>query len=141
MSRQHALGLLVRIHPHPLPRNRTFLRGGQRRARLLAQRIRLRPRFPAVDRVNERVDFLSVHGFENVANRAEILAPWRCFRVNGPLACLLWLGVHIWYLIGFQNRLLVITQWAFSFVTRRRGAQLITGSEADLHKPNASAAA
>jgi NADH dehydrogenase len=38
--------------------------------------------------------------------------------------------VHIFYLIGFQNRLLVLLRWAFSFLTRRRGAQLITGAEA-----------
>jgi len=36
--------------------------------------------------------------------------------------------VHIWYLIGFENRLLVMTQWAFSFVTRGRRARLITGA-------------
>jgi len=36
-------------------------------------------------------------------------------------------SVHIFYLIGFQNRLLVLTRWAISFVTRGRGARLITG--------------
>jgi NADH dehydrogenase len=33
--------------------------------------------------------------------------------------------VHLFYLIGFQNRLLVVTRWTFSFVTRGRGARLI----------------
>jgi NADH dehydrogenase len=33
---------------------------------------------------------------------------------------------HLWYLIGFQNRLLVLIRWAFSFVTRGRGARLIS---------------
>jgi hypothetical protein len=33
--------------------------------------------------------------------------------------------VHLFYLIGFENRLLVSTQWAFSFLTRARGARLI----------------
>jgi NADH:quinone reductase (non-electrogenic) len=37
-----------------------------------------------------------------------------------------WLTIHLWYLIGFQNRLLVFIRWAFSFVTRGRGARLIT---------------
>jgi hypothetical protein len=37
-------------------------------------------------------------------------------------------SVHIFYLIGLQNRLLVLTRGAFSFVTRGRGARLITGS-------------
>ena len=62
--------------------------------------------------------------------RARAVADLNLVRVNGPLAWLLWLGVHIFYLIGFQNRLLVITQWAFGFLTRGRGAQLITGDEA-----------
>jgi hypothetical protein len=36
--------------------------------------------------------------------------------------------VHIWYLIGFQNRVLVLIRWSFSFATRGRGARLITGA-------------
>jgi NADH:ubiquinone reductase (H+-translocating) len=63
--------------------------------------------------------------------RARAVADLKFVRVNGPLAWLLWLGVHIWFLIGFQNRLLVLLSWGFSFVTRGRGAQLITGAEAD----------
>jgi NADH:ubiquinone reductase (H+-translocating) len=39
-----------------------------------------------------------------------------------------WLFVHLWYLIGFQNRILVLIRWAFSFWTRGRGARLITDS-------------
>jgi len=39
--------------------------------------------------------------------------------------------VHLFYLIGFQNRLLVVTRWTFSFVTRGRGARLISESAAD----------
>jgi NADH:ubiquinone reductase (H+-translocating) len=42
------------------------------------------------------------------------------------VAWITWLVVHIWYLIGFQNRLLVIIRWGFSFATRGRGARLIT---------------
>ena len=47
-------------------------------------------------------------------------------RLSGTLAWIVWLVVHIWYLIGFQNRLLVVIRWAISFVTRGRGARLIT---------------
>jgi NADH dehydrogenase len=36
-----------------------------------------------------------------------------------------WLIVHLFYLIGFQNRLLVLIRWTVSFVTRGRGARLI----------------
>ena len=48
-------------------------------------------------------------------------------RLSGFLAWLAWLVVHLFYLIGFQNRLLVLIRWAVSFVTRGRGARLITG--------------
>ena len=37
----------------------------------------------------------------------------------------MWLLVHLFYLIGFQNRLLVLLRWTISFVTRGRGARLI----------------
>jgi NADH:quinone reductase (non-electrogenic) len=47
-------------------------------------------------------------------------------RLSGTLAWLVWLLVHLWYLVGFQNRLVVLIRWAISFVTRGRGARLIT---------------
>jgi NADH dehydrogenase len=34
--------------------------------------------------------------------------------------------MHLWYLIGFQNRLLVVLRWSISFITHGRGARLIT---------------
>ncbi|HXG26935.1 MAG TPA: NAD(P)/FAD-dependent oxidoreductase [Candidatus Binatia bacterium] len=48
-------------------------------------------------------------------------------KTGGFLAWLLWLGIHIAYLIGFANRLVVLTRWAWSFVTHGRGSRLITG--------------
>ena len=45
----------------------------------------------------------------------------------GPLAWWLWLGVHIMYLAGFRNRLSVLLQWAWAYLTYQRGARLITG--------------
>ena len=47
--------------------------------------------------------------------------------LSGLLAWLAWLFVHIWYLIGYRNRLVVMITWAWSYVTYRRGARLITG--------------
>jgi NADH:quinone reductase (non-electrogenic) len=49
-------------------------------------------------------------------------------RQSGLLAWLLWLLIHIFYLIGFANRIVVITRWAFSFLTHGRGTRLITGT-------------
>jgi NADH dehydrogenase len=45
--------------------------------------------------------------------------------VSGFLAWVLWLGIHITYLVGFQNRVLVLTRWAFAYVTRGRSARII----------------
>jgi NADH dehydrogenase len=50
-------------------------------------------------------------------------------RFGGLLAWLLWIVVHIYYLTGFENRLLVVIQWAWSYATFRRGARLIVGKE------------
>ncbi|HUG29393.1 MAG TPA: NAD(P)/FAD-dependent oxidoreductase [Candidatus Limnocylindria bacterium] len=48
-------------------------------------------------------------------------------RTGGFIAWLLWLGIHISYLIGFANRLVVLVRWAWSFFTHGRGSRLITG--------------
>jgi NADH dehydrogenase len=48
-------------------------------------------------------------------------------RQSGFLAWALWLGIHIAYLIGFANRIVVITRWGWSFFTHGRGSRLITG--------------
>ena len=52
------------------------------------------------------------------------------FHLSGLIAWLTWVVVHLWYLVGFENRLLVFTRWAFNFVTHGRGAPLITGASA-----------
>jgi NADH:ubiquinone reductase (H+-translocating) len=62
--------------------------------------------------------------------RAAAVADIRGVRLSGFLAWATWLVVHVWYLIGFQNRLLVLIRWSFSFATRGRGARLITGASA-----------
>ena len=48
-------------------------------------------------------------------------------KMSGFLAWLAWLFIHIFFLIGFRNRALVLFDWAYSFLTFRRGARLITG--------------
>lgn len=45
---------------------------------------------------------------------------------GGTLAWLAWLFVHLYYLIGFRNRFMVFIQWAWSYITFKRGARLIT---------------
>jgi NADH dehydrogenase len=52
-------------------------------------------------------------------------------RLAGFVAWILWLVVHIYYLVGFKNRLFVVLQWAWSYLTFRRGARLIVGPEGE----------
>jgi NADH:ubiquinone reductase (H+-translocating) len=57
--------------------------------------------------------------------RRRAVADIKGVHVSGFLAWALWLGVHLFYLIGFQNRLLVLTRWTFSYFTRGRSARVI----------------
>jgi NADH dehydrogenase len=50
-------------------------------------------------------------------------------RIAGTVAWLFWLFLHIMYLVGFRNRVAVLGQWAYAYITFQRGARLITGRE------------
>jgi len=58
-------------------------------------------------------------------------------KLSGFLAWMTWLVVHIYYLTGFKNRLLVVLQWAWSYFSFHRGARLIVNKEwrSTVHKP------
>ena len=60
--------------------------------------------------------------------RAAAIAQIGKWHLSGYPAWLIWLFVHIVSLIGFRNRLIVMVQWAWAYVTYERGARLITGS-------------
>ncbi|HKW96218.1 MAG TPA: NAD(P)/FAD-dependent oxidoreductase [Bryobacteraceae bacterium] len=59
--------------------------------------------------------------------RAAAVADFGRIHIHGMMAWLAWLFVHLMYLIEFDNRLLVMTEWAYNYFTRNRGARLITG--------------
>ena len=61
-------------------------------------------------------------------------------RLSGLIAWLTWLLVHLWYLVGFQNRIVVFIRWSFSFATHGRSARLITDAEAteSRHEPRSA---
>ena len=59
--------------------------------------------------------------------RASGIAQFGKLHISGFIAWLAWLCVHIFFLIGFRNRLIVLIQWAWSYLTYERGARLITG--------------
>jgi NADH dehydrogenase len=58
--------------------------------------------------------------------RARAVADIKGLRFSGFLAWITWLFVHIFYLIGFENRLVVLLRWSYSYFTRGRGSRLIT---------------
>ncbi|MCG8454942.1 MAG: NAD(P)/FAD-dependent oxidoreductase, partial [Holophagales bacterium] len=88
-------------------------------ARRLARRTRGKPEgdapFHYVDKGNMAV-----------IGRRRAVADIRGFEITGGLAWLMWLFVHLMYLAEFQNRILVLVQWGWNYVTRNRSARLIT---------------
>jgi NADH dehydrogenase len=58
--------------------------------------------------------------------RAAAIAQFGKLHISGVLAWFTWLFVHIMFLIGFRNRIIVMLQWAWSYLTYQRGARLIT---------------
>ena len=60
--------------------------------------------------------------------RSAAIAQFGKIHISGFIAWLAWLFVHIFFLIGFQNRVLVFIQWAWSYFTYERSARLITGN-------------
>ena len=60
--------------------------------------------------------------------RGAAVADIKGVHLSGFLAWITWLVVHLYYLVGFENRILVFTRWGFSFVTRGRGSRLIIGA-------------
>ncbi len=59
--------------------------------------------------------------------RKRAVAQLGAFKVSGLPAWLLWSLAHVYFLIGFRNRLAVATNWAWNYVTFQRGTRLITG--------------
>ena len=59
--------------------------------------------------------------------RASAVGYFGTRQLSGLIAWLIWLFVHLMYLVGFRNRMVVLLQWAFQYSTFNRGARLITG--------------
>jgi NADH:ubiquinone reductase (H+-translocating) len=67
--------------------------------------------------------------------RAAAVARIGRMKLSGFVAWVIWVVVHIMYLIGFRNRVLVVMQWAWAYLTYHRGIRLITGDvELDLYR-------
>jgi NADH dehydrogenase len=67
--------------------------------------------------------------------RASAIADFGWLQLKGWFAWLAWLFVHIMNLVGFRNRILVLVQWAWAYVTYQRAVRLITGEECERDSP------
>ncbi|MEQ1808489.1 MAG: NAD(P)/FAD-dependent oxidoreductase [Terricaulis sp.] len=65
--------------------------------------------------------------------RKAAVADFRGFHLKGFIGWLVWCAAHIYYLIGFKNRIAVALDWTWSYLTFDRGARLITGDIEDEH--------
>ena len=98
------------------------IQGGKYAAAAIRHRLSGEPVPPF--RYSDRGDVAVIGRLSGVTNIGW-LGPFG--RQSGFLAWMLWLGIHIVYLIGFANRIVVVTRWAWSFLTHGRGSRLITG--------------
>jgi NADH dehydrogenase len=111
----------------PVPRvAQGAIQMGRRAAKSIADEIRGRPRKPFRYRT---------HGDLAVIGRYRAVAEFPWFTFSGVPAWLLWLFVHIMYLAGFRNRLTVLIQWGYAFVTWQRGVRLILRLKPGLPEP------
>lgn len=87
----------------------------------LARRIRA---LAAGRDFDEPFDYFDKGQMATIGRRRAVLEHGR-FRLAGWPAWLAWLVVHVYYLVGFRNRLFVVLQWAWAYLTYGRGARLI----------------
>ena len=64
--------------------------------------------------------------------RSKAIADIRGWKFKGFIAWLMWLFLHVFFLIGFRNRLVVMIEWFWAYITRERSARLITGDAEEL---------
>jgi NADH dehydrogenase len=93
------------------------IQGGTHAARTILRRIRGEPSEPFV--YHDR-------GSMAIIGRGSAICDIRGLRFSGPIAWLAWLFLHIFELIGFRNRLVVMIEWATAYFTRQRSVRLIT---------------
>jgi len=76
------------------------------------------------------------YGKLSVIGRNSAVVDFGLLRFTGIAAWLIWVFVHIYYLIEFDNKLVVMIQWGWNYFTRKRGARLITGKAVVLEEMN-----
>jgi len=108
---------------NPLPGvAQVAMQGGAYAAKVMRARVAGKPAPPPFHYFNK--------GEMAVIGRAAAVANIFDIHVSGLLAWLMWLFIHLMYIVEFQSRVLVFVQWGFEYLTFSRGARLITGEAA-----------
>jgi NADH dehydrogenase len=93
------------------------MQGGVHAARMIQRRIKDE---------QSRAFIYNDKGNMAIIGRGSAIADIRGLRFSGPIAWLAWLFLHIFELIGFRNRIVVMVEWAAAYVTLQRSVRLIT---------------
>jgi NADH dehydrogenase len=93
------------------------MQGGVHAARMIQRRIKDE---------QSRAFIYNDKGSMAIIGRGSAIADIRGLRFSGPIAWLAWLFLHIFELIGFRNRIVVMVEWAAAYVTLQRSVRLIT---------------
>jgi NADH dehydrogenase len=118
-----AIGDMALVHdaagnPLPLPGIAPVaMQEGRHAARVI--RSRLRGRSAPAFRYRDKGNLATI-------GRGKAVVDLKGLQISGHVAWLIWLFVHLFYLIGVRNRIVVFLHWTYSFVTRGRGARLVT---------------
>ncbi len=122
---------------HPLPGvAQVAIQGGAHAAKVILQRLK-KPGVASDDHGLNKPGVASNiqatpgfiyrdRGSMAIIGRGSAIADIRGLRFSGPLAWLAWLFLHIFELIGFRSRLVVMVEWAAAYFTRQRSVRLIT---------------
>lgn len=123
----YIVGDLALVHTKdgkPLPGvAQVAMQGGSYAARAITRKVEGKPPPPPFNYFNK--------GDLAVIGRAAAVANIFGVHLSGFLAWLVWLFVHLMYIVEFQSRLLVLIEWGFLYLTFNRGARLITGNAAN----------
>jgi NADH:ubiquinone reductase (H+-translocating) len=95
-------------------------------ARFVAKRIANRAKYKGVPDRDDEFHYFD-KGTMATIGRSRAIAESRGILMSGFIAWMAWLFVHLWFLIGFRNRVAVMLTWIWSYMTYGRGARLITG--------------
>ena len=109
------------------------IQGGRHVARIIGRAAAGDPRPRPAFRYRDKGNMATI-------GRAEAVIATKRVAIHGVFAWFAWWLVHIYFLVGFRNRVVVMSSWAWSWVTFKRGARLITGAIGPLPEVHALAA-